>query len=104
MSTQKTVATENDDIIGHYINGEIITEHERLAPVTNPATGEICKQVALASRQCVETAIAAAESAFPAWNNTPPVRRARVMFKFKELCEANADLLCQIITKEHGVE
>jgi malonate-semialdehyde dehydrogenase (acetylating) / methylmalonate-semialdehyde dehydrogenase len=101
MTAQQALANDNE-IIGHYINGESIIDNDRLAPVTNPATGEVTREVALASKQSVETAIAAAQSAFPAWSNTPPVKRARVMFKFKELCEANADKLCQLITAEHG--
>ena len=101
MTAQQAQANDNE-IIGHYINGEIIVESDRLAPVMNPATGEVARHIALASRKSVEVAIGAAETAFPAWSSTPPVKRARVIFKFKELCEANADKLCEIITAEHG--
>ena len=68
----------------------------------DPATGVSERQVALASVQTVEAAIAAAEKAFPAWRNTPPLKRARVMSKFKVLLEAHADEIAALITAEHG--
>ena len=88
--------------IGHLINGEICTDAARNQDVFNPATGKATKQVALASVETVEQAISCAQAAFPAWRNTPPIKRARVMFKFKELLEANADKICQMIGEEHG--
>jgi len=90
------------NIVGHLINGQLITDAERLQDVFNPSTGEADKQVALASKATVEQAIAAAEAAFPAWRNTPPIKRARVMFRFKELLEQNADRIAQMIGEEHG--
>jgi malonate-semialdehyde dehydrogenase (acetylating)/methylmalonate-semialdehyde dehydrogenase len=56
----------------------------------------------MASRQTVENAIAAAEAAFPAWRDTPPIKRARIMFRFKQLLEENADEVVAAITNEHG--
>ncbi|WP_419710562.1 CoA-acylating methylmalonate-semialdehyde dehydrogenase [Pseudomonas sp. NFX224] len=88
--------------VGHLINGQIVTDTERAQDVFNPATGEVTKQVALASKQTVEKAIATAEAAFPEWRNTPPIKRARVMFRFKELLEQNAERICQMIGEEHG--
>ncbi len=88
--------------VGHLINGEIVIEGNRSQDVFNPATGEATKQVDLASKATVEQAIAAAEAAYPAWRNTPAIKRARVMFKFKELLEKNADKICQMIGEEHG--
>ena len=67
--------------IGHYINGQIIEDTARTQNVFNPSTGEVSAQVALASKKTVEEAIAAAEAAFPAWRNTPPAKRARIMFR-----------------------
>lgn len=90
------------NIVGHLINGQLITDAERLQDVFNPSTGEADKQVALASQATVEQAIAAAEAAFPAWSKTPPIKRARVMFRFKELLEQNADRIAQMIGEEHG--
>ena len=59
----------------------------------NPATGEVAKRVAFATGAEVDAAVAAARKAFPGWAATPPLRRARVMFKFKELIEKHADEL-----------
>jgi len=84
------------------INGEHVSAGERTQDVFNPSTGEVSKQVALASKETVEEAIAAANAAFPAWRNTPPAKRARVMFKFKQLLEDNADKICAMIGEEHG--
>ena len=88
--------------VGHLINGESITTTERTQDVFNPSTGEVSKQVALASKETVEEAIAAAQAAFPAWRNTPPAKRARVMFRFKQLLEENAEKICAMIGEEHG--
>ncbi|WP_300653862.1 CoA-acylating methylmalonate-semialdehyde dehydrogenase [Pseudomonas sp.] len=88
--------------VGHLINGQIISAGERFQDVYNPSTGEVSKRVALASKVTVEQAIAVAEAAFPAWRNTPPIKRARVMFRFKELLEQNADRIAQMIGEEHG--
>jgi len=88
--------------IGHMINGELLDNAERTQDVYNPSTGQVSKQVALASQQTVEQAIAAAQAAFPAWRNTPVAKRARVMFKFKQLLEDNAEKICELIGEEHG--
>lgn len=88
--------------VGHWMNGQLIEDTARTQPVYNPATGRSERQVALASVQTVEAAIAAAEKAFPAWRNTPPLKRARVMSKFKVLLEAHADEIAALITAEHG--
>lgn len=90
------------DIVGHFINGELVTPEGRTQDVFNPATGQVTKQVALASKETVEDAIAAAQAAFPAWRNTPPAKRAQIMFRFKQLLEENADEICALITNEHG--
>jgi malonate-semialdehyde dehydrogenase (acetylating)/methylmalonate-semialdehyde dehydrogenase len=89
-------------IVGHLINGEIREDNARLQDIYNPSTGAVSKQVALASKATVEDAIAAAEAAFPAWRDTPPAKRARIMFRFKELLEKNADKIVQLIGEEHG--
>ncbi|MFY0675703.1 MAG: CoA-acylating methylmalonate-semialdehyde dehydrogenase [Neptuniibacter sp.] len=88
--------------IGHLINGETILEGSRSQNVYNPATGAPEKQVDLASPATVEQAIAAAQEAYPEWRNTPPIKRARIMFKFKELLEQNAEKICELIGQEHG--
>ena len=88
--------------IGHLINGKICTDNARTQDVFNPSTGGVEKQVALASKATVEEAITAAQQAYPAWRDTPPARRARVMFRFKELLEQNADKICKLLGEEHG--
>jgi malonate-semialdehyde dehydrogenase (acetylating) / methylmalonate-semialdehyde dehydrogenase len=89
-------------IIGHLINGQRVNGGTRTQPVYNPATGGSSLNVQLADVATVQAAIASAEAAFPAWRNTPPLKRARVMSKLKELLEANADTICKLITDEHG--
>ena len=72
--------------IGHFINGQVVPMGSgRSQSVTNPATGAVTGSVALANSAEVAKAVAAAQAAFPAWADTPPLRRARVMFKFLEL-------------------
>ncbi|MQU41959.1 CoA-acylating methylmalonate-semialdehyde dehydrogenase [Pseudomonas helleri] len=88
--------------IGHLINGQLINPDGRTAAVFNPATGEVQRHVALASTLTVREAIEAADAAFPAWRDTPPVKRARIMFRFKELLESNAQQICTLIGQEHG--
>lgn len=90
------------NIVGHLINGKKIHDTQRTQDVFNPSTGKVSKQVALASKETVEEAITAAQAAFPAWKNTPPLRRARIMFKFKELLEQNAEKIAHLIGEEHG--
>ena len=88
--------------VGHLINGQLVADTERTQPVFNPATGQSGTNVALASKATVEAAIASAEAAFPAWRNTPPLKRARVMSKLKVLLEEHADQIAAMITAEHG--
>ena len=89
--------------IGHAINGCVVPgTSSRSQPVFNPATGAVTGQVALANAAEVNAAVAAAQAAFPAWADTPPIRRARVMFKFLELLNQNKDKLAHMITAEHG--
>ena len=90
------------NVTGHFINGADVADDNRPLPVTNPATGKVIRQVAMASRSTVEQAVAAASEAFPAWRDTPPAKRARIMFRFKQLLEENADAIAEAITEEHG--
>jgi len=70
--------------------------------VFNPATGEQSAEVKLASTKDVNDAISNAKKAFVSWSDKPPLQRARIMFKFKELIEKNYDELTKIIVSEHG--
>jgi malonate-semialdehyde dehydrogenase (acetylating) / methylmalonate-semialdehyde dehydrogenase len=89
--------------IGHAMGGKMVAGASgRSQPVYNPATGAVTGQVALASSAEVAQAVAAAQAAFPAWADAPPLKRARVMFKFLELLNAHKDDLARMITAEHG--
>ena len=89
--------------IDHHIGGQRAAGTSgRAQDVTNPATGAVTGRVALANAAEVGTAVAAAQAAFPAWADTPPLRRARVMFKFLELLNQHRDTLAHLITAEHG--
>ena len=88
--------------IGHYLGGKIVPGTGLTTPVFNPATGEISGQVAMGGAAEVDAAVIAANAAWPAWAATPPLRRARVMFKFKDLMERNTRRIAAAITAEHG--
>jgi len=88
--------------IPHLIQGVAHHGGTRTQPVYNPATGTAIRTLQLADAKTVELAIASAQAAYPAWRATPPLKRARVMSKLKELLEQNADKICALITEEHG--
>ena len=91
------------ETIAHFINGEQIdTQSGRYADVYNPALGEPIARVALGTAEDVNTAVAAASAAFPAWSATPPLARARVLFKYLQLCQQHVDDFAAMITREHG--
>ncbi|PID45837.1 MAG: methylmalonate-semialdehyde dehydrogenase (CoA acylating) [Proteobacteria bacterium] len=90
------------DTIGHLINGELRSDNNRTQDVYNPSTGEVQRQVALATASTVEEAIAAAAKAFPAWRDTPASKRARIMFRFKQLLEEHASEINDLVGQEHG--
>lgn len=95
--------TTTPSTIGHFIQGQFtIGQSSRHQVVTNPATGHITGHVLLASNDDVNAAVAAAQAAFPAWADTPPIRRARVLFRFLELLNQHKDQLAHAITAEHG--
>ena len=89
--------------IGHYIGGRRVAGASgRSQAVYNPATGAVSRRVALASAAEVDAAVAAAKAAQPAWGNTPPLRRARVLNAFLALLNQHRDELAAMITAEHG--
>jgi malonate-semialdehyde dehydrogenase (acetylating)/methylmalonate-semialdehyde dehydrogenase len=89
-------------VIGHYIDGRLETGGTRSAPVFNPATGATVATACLADSATVARAVAAAKAALPSWADTPALKRARVLFRFKQLLDANFDELAALITREHG--
>jgi len=88
--------------LGHFIDGKPVPASGATAPITDPATGKVTREVALGTAADVDKAVAAATRAFPAWAATPAPRRAAVMFRFKALIEQHADELARLITSEHG--
>jgi malonate-semialdehyde dehydrogenase (acetylating)/methylmalonate-semialdehyde dehydrogenase len=90
--------------IGHFIAGKVVASAgtERCAEVFDPATGAVSGLVALGDATLVDAAVASAAAAFPAWAATSPLRRARVMFRFRELLEQSRPRLAEAITGEHG--
>lgn len=95
-------AKEDIPDIGHFIGGQGVAANGATQAVFNPATGEISSRVSLADASIVNKAIKSAHKAFPSWRNTPPQKRAKILFKFRELLEQHADALCALITAEHG--
>ncbi len=90
-------------VIGHYLDGHVQDSgSEHFSDVFNPATGSVQARVALASQRTVDDAVASALKAFPAWSEQSSLRRARVMFKFKQLLDEHHDELAHIICREHG--
>src|SRR5690348_11721943 len=89
--------------VPHYINGKFVaTKNAFLHPIYNPATGEIIGQTVFADKITTEQAIQAAKAAQPEWAAMPAVKRARILFKYKELLEKHIAELAELITKEHG--
>ncbi|MEB0137836.1 MULTISPECIES: CoA-acylating methylmalonate-semialdehyde dehydrogenase [unclassified Undibacterium] len=90
-------------LLQHFFNGQVTPSTSgRLQDVFNPATGAVVAQVVLADLAAVDAAVAAAKAAAPAWAETAPLKRARVMFKFKELLDRHHVELATLITREHG--
>ena len=89
--------------IAHYIDGrEVAGRSGRYADVFDPALGSVTGRAALADTGEVDAAVAAARRAFPAWSETPPLKRARILFAFKALLDAHQDEFAGLITREHG--
>ena len=89
--------------IDNAIGGKLVRSvSTRTSGVYNPATGEQSAVLPLSTLDEINAAVASAKAAFPAWAATTPMKRARVMFKFKELLERHADEIAREISKEHG--
>jgi malonate-semialdehyde dehydrogenase (acetylating)/methylmalonate-semialdehyde dehydrogenase len=89
--------------VSNWVNGELYeSASDRYGDVHDSATGEQCARVVMSTEADVDVAVAAAEAALPGWSSTPVLRRARVMFKLKELIERDRAEIAQLITQEHG--
>ncbi len=91
------------ETLGHFIDGQVVAGRSgRSGDVYDPARGEVQRRVAFAGADETRQAIRAALAAFPGWARTPPLKRARVLFRAKERIEKELDGLAAIVTSEHG--
>ena len=91
------------NLIEHFIDGKIVSgSSDRKGKVFNPATGQQESEVRLASKSDLDLAVEKAKKAYETWSIKPPLQRARIIFKFKEVIEKNFDELAKIIVSEHG--
>jgi malonate-semialdehyde dehydrogenase (acetylating)/methylmalonate-semialdehyde dehydrogenase len=107
MSATETAAEtkrpSQAEVLRNHIGGHWVTSRtEQFLDVFNPARGEVIARAPLSTRQDVDAAVEAAKKAFPEWRDTPPVIRARAMFRFKALLEDNFEQIARIVTTEHG--
>jgi malonate-semialdehyde dehydrogenase (acetylating)/methylmalonate-semialdehyde dehydrogenase len=92
------------EILRNFVDGKWIESRSRsYFDVHNPARGEVIAKTPLSTAGDLDAAVQAAKKAFPAWRDTPPVVRARAMFKFKQLLEDHFEELARIVTTEHGL-
>lgn len=91
------------EMIRHFINGQVTSgKGDGQQPVFNPALGQVVSQVALATTETVDLAVSAAAAAFDSWSAQSPLRRSRILFRFKSLMEQHREELAQLIVREHG--
>src|ERR1700677_4982510 len=89
--------------LSHFIDGKRAAGASgRFGEVCDPVQGRLAARVPLANATEVAAAVAAAKAAFPAWSETAPLKRARLMFKFKQLLDAHQDELAELVTRDHG--
>jgi malonate-semialdehyde dehydrogenase (acetylating)/methylmalonate-semialdehyde dehydrogenase len=86
----------------HWIGGALRAGGSRVAEVFDPAQGTVSRRVQLADAATVAAAVADAQTAFPAWRATPPLKRARILTRLRELLEQDADAIARLISAEHG--
>ncbi len=97
------MAMTSPTVLHHFIDGELTQgQSNRTSDVYNPATGQVESLVPLASVAEVDAAIQSAKAAYPAWNATPAAKRARILFKFRDLVESHLDELATLLSRQHG--
>ncbi len=100
---ERVAPADGSSNIYHYIGGKVRTgSSERKGDVFNPATGQVSGRVAFATKAEVDEAVASAADAFRAWSQVPAVRRARILFRFRDLVEREKQRLAGLISSEHG--
>ena len=91
------------NLIKHFIDGKLISgDSKRTGKVYNPATGEQSAKVIQATKNDIDNAVSVAKKSFLSWSEKPPLQRARIIFKYKEIIEKNSDELIKLIVSEHG--
>jgi malonate-semialdehyde dehydrogenase (acetylating)/methylmalonate-semialdehyde dehydrogenase len=101
--TDGTVAADSRPLVAHWIdNAEVPGTSGRTAPVYDPALGVVTKDVSLADQSEIDTAVASAARAFPAWRDLSITKRQQIMFRFRELLNERKGELAEILTSEHG--
>ncbi|WP_442954731.1 CoA-acylating methylmalonate-semialdehyde dehydrogenase [Pelomicrobium sp.] len=103
IATSRATREGEPGIVPLWIGGQRVEPcTERFGEVTNPATGAVIRRVPFCGAEDVARAVGAARAAFPEWRSTPPLRRARILTRFRELMEAHRDELVRLVTEEHG--
>lgn len=89
--------------VPHFVNGRTLeTPEEKSLPIFNPALGKTVGQIHIANKEQCDAAVFTAKQAWASWSTTPPVKRAQVLFKFRELLQKHQLGLAQLVTREHG--
>lgn len=100
---EKASAVETLRTVSNWIGGQRVeSASTRFGRIFNPGTGEQCASVAMSTEADVDAAVSAAKTAFESWSSTPVLKRARVMFKLKELIERDMEKIAAVVTQEHG--
>ncbi|MGD9307287.1 MAG: aldehyde dehydrogenase family protein, partial [Desulfobacterales bacterium] len=90
-------------VMKNYVNGEWVeSKSTTIGDVWNPARGEKIAQVAYGTAEDVDQAVKAARAAYPDWRTTPPLTRARYLFRLKEAFEENFEDIARVLTTEQG--
>src|SRR5512136_1536587 len=107
MATKSKAAPDSSNrvlpVISHWIDGHSVkVPLEQTGPVFNPATGAVIARVPRGGAPEIETAVAAARRAFPAWRDLPLIARSQIFFAYRELVWQHREELAQLITRDHG--
>ena len=89
--------------VSHWISGQLSRgSGTRTQDIFNPATGAVQGQLLLGSEADLDAAVASAQAAFKSWAQTPPLQRARVLFRFLEITQSRREQLAESLVREHG--
>ena len=100
--TKRTGSVEHAAVARNFVGGKWVDPSGTRLPVFNPATGHQIAEVGVSTAADLVAAVDVAQAAFLPWRNTPPVERARPLFRFKHLMEAHFEELAQLVTLDHG--